>query len=129
MVAPGAPLTLTNGQTFATPGLWALQFGGGLRPVNGRANQLFFTAGPGPSPAQIFSQGVFGVISPATSEVTVEKSARALNPNGLTLAICSRPISAQRCGPGAAEDGLSRRVGPEPFHGCWFTSGYPGEKV
>lgn len=58
------PLRLRDGRPFAVLGLWDLVFGGGMEPVNGRTNQLFFTAGPGPTPAQIFSEGVFGVITP-----------------------------------------------------------------
>lgn len=53
-----------NGNPFAVPGLWGLAFGSGAGGSNGAANQLFFAAGPGPTPTEIFSQGLFGVITP-----------------------------------------------------------------
>ncbi len=54
-----------NGQPFSVPGLWGLAFGTGAGGSNGASNQLFFAAGPGSTPAHIFSEGVFGVITPA----------------------------------------------------------------
>lgn len=52
-----------HGKPFAVPGLWALAFGSGAGGKNGASNRLFFAAGPGPTPAQVFSGGVFGVIT------------------------------------------------------------------
>ncbi len=55
-----------DGKPFSVPGLWALTFGTGEGGNNSSAaNQLFFAAGPGPSPSKIFSEGLFGVIAPA----------------------------------------------------------------
>jgi len=45
--------------------VWTLAFGSEGGVENGGTNQLFFTAGPGPSPSTIFSEGLFGVITPA----------------------------------------------------------------
>ena len=58
-------LMLSNGKPFSVPGLWALQFGHGAA-ANGPTNHLFFTAGPAPagSPTLLFSEGLFGVITP-----------------------------------------------------------------
>jgi uncharacterized protein (TIGR03118 family) len=58
-------LMLSNGAPFSVPGLWALQFGHGA-VANGPTNHLFFTAGPAPagSPTLLFSEGLFGVITP-----------------------------------------------------------------
>jgi hypothetical protein len=55
-----------DGKAFAVPGLWELAFGSGAGGSNGASNQLFLTAGPGPSPSQIFSEGLFGVITSAS---------------------------------------------------------------
>jgi len=59
-------LWLSNGKPFAVPGLWALQFGHGSA-LNGATNQLFFTAGAAPAgnPALLFSEGLFGMITPS----------------------------------------------------------------
>jgi len=48
----------TSGHTISIPGLWGLTFGsGGAKDVNGRTNQLFFSAGPNG-----YADGLFGVI-------------------------------------------------------------------
>jgi uncharacterized protein (TIGR03118 family) len=59
------PLLLTNGKPFVALGLWDLEFGGGIPSVNGHTNQLFFSAGPGPTAPTDFSEGLLGVIEPA----------------------------------------------------------------
>ncbi len=58
-------LMLSNGKPFSVPGLWALQFGHGAT-ANGPTNHLFFTAGPAPAGNHtlLFSEGLFGVITP-----------------------------------------------------------------
>jgi uncharacterized protein (TIGR03118 family) len=58
-------LMLSNGMPLSVPGLWSLQFGHGA-VANGPTNHLFFTAGPAPtgSPTLLFSEGLFGVITP-----------------------------------------------------------------
>jgi uncharacterized protein (TIGR03118 family) len=45
-----------NGKTITIPGLWALQFGADS-PANGKADELFFTAGP-----NNYADGLFGKI-------------------------------------------------------------------
>ncbi len=62
-------LGLTDGRPFEFPGLWGLAFGRGTAQ-NGATNQLFFTAGPFPPnhPELLYSEGVFGVITPAGRE-------------------------------------------------------------
>jgi len=47
----------TSGKIISIDGLWGLAFGGG-NPNNGKANQLFFTAGP-----NNYANGLFGVIT------------------------------------------------------------------
>jgi hypothetical protein len=57
------PLTVTNGGTFAVPGLWAVVFGNGDsdKPLT----TLFYTAGFANQ-----TDGVFGSISMTTSTTT-----------------------------------------------------------
>ncbi len=55
---PVGTLRDTNGKNIIIDQLWGIEFGGGT-PNNGRANQLFFTAGPNGNLA-----GTFGVINP-----------------------------------------------------------------
>ena len=47
----------TNGKNIVIDELWGIEFGGGTA-ANGRANQLFFTAGP-----DEYQTGTFGVIN------------------------------------------------------------------
>ena len=47
----------STGKNIQIPGLWGIEFGGGSG-LNGKTNQLFFTAGPGDA------DGYFGVINP-----------------------------------------------------------------
>lgn len=49
-------LKTSAGKTIAIPGLWGIEFGGG-GSLNGKTNQLFFTAGPSDT------DGYFGVIN------------------------------------------------------------------
>ena len=46
----------TSGKAITIPGLWGIEFGGGAA-LNGKTNQLFFTAGPKGT------DGYFGVIN------------------------------------------------------------------
>jgi uncharacterized protein (TIGR03118 family) len=55
-------LTHPDGTPIAIPGLWDLAFGGG-NEVNGRTNQLFFTAGV--NAVTFTGNGLFGVIQAA----------------------------------------------------------------
>jgi hypothetical protein len=52
------PLTDSNNNAIVIPGLWELSFGNGRN--NGRANQLFFNAGP--NAPNFAGNGLFGVI-------------------------------------------------------------------
>lgn len=62
-------LNLAGDTPFAVAGLWGLQFGNG-NPANGKHNQLFFSAGPSPTPGNPpndtfqYGAGLFGVIDP-----------------------------------------------------------------
>ena len=47
-----------SGNVIAIPGLWAIEFGGGVS-ANGNTNQLFFAAG-----TNFYATGEFGVINP-----------------------------------------------------------------
>jgi uncharacterized protein (TIGR03118 family) len=53
---PVAAVTNAAGKPIVIPGLWGIEFGGGSS-LNGKTNQLFFTAGPGDV------NGYFGVIN------------------------------------------------------------------
>lgn len=60
-------LTLSNGQPFAIPGLWGLEFSQQALAVDATSSTLFFTAGPAPAnnPNLLFSEGLFGMITPS----------------------------------------------------------------
>jgi uncharacterized protein (TIGR03118 family) len=60
------PLKTKAGSIISISGLWALAFGAG-HPMNGKTNQLFFTAGP-----TGYADGLFGVIKPPAAAASTE---------------------------------------------------------